>query len=219
MLLTVIRSVVFIKCSNNNRAGTVYESFLQAVEKYGLPSRIRCDQGGENVLVSQHMLHHRGTERRSVLVGSSVHNQRIERLWRDMHRCVTGTFYRLFYFLEHHNMLDPINERDLFALHYVFIPRINEALQSFQETWNHHHIRTERGMTPNQLFVAGALQLRNSGLVAVDFFDNVSEDYGSTEEGVPANDSEGVQIPSSSIHIADQQIQQLQERVNPLTEV
>ena len=115
-------------------------------------------------------------------------------------------------------MPDPINERDLFALHYVFIPRINEALQSFQEAWNHHHIRTERGMTPNQLFVAGALQLRNSGLVAVDFFDNVPEDYGSTEEGVPANDSEGVQILSSSIHIADQQIQQLQERVNPLTE-
>ena len=74
-------------------------------------------------------------------------------------------------------MLDPINERDLFALHCVFIPRINEALQSFQEAWNHHHIRTERGMTPNQLFVAGALQLRNSGSVAIDFFDNVPEDY------------------------------------------
>ena len=42
------RSVVFIKCSSNNRANTVYESFLQAVNKYGLPSRIRCDQGGEN---------------------------------------------------------------------------------------------------------------------------------------------------------------------------
>ena len=106
----------------------MYESFLQAVKKYGLLSRIRCDQGGENVSVSQHMLCHRGTER-SVPVGSSVHNQRIERLWRDMHRCVTGTFYRLFYFLEHHNMLDP--ESHLFALHYVFLPRINEALQHF----------------------------------------------------------------------------------------
>lgn len=114
------RTVVFLKCSNNNRASTVYESFLQAVSKYGLPSRIRCDQGGENVRVSQHMLHHRGTDRRSVLVGSSVHNQRIERLWRDMHRCVTITFYRLFYFLEHHNMLDAIDEYHLFALHYIF---------------------------------------------------------------------------------------------------
>ena len=96
------RLVLFIKCSNNNRASTVYDSFLPAVQQYGLPSRVRCDQGGENILVAQHMIHHRGSER-SVLVGSSVHNQRIERLWRDMHRCVTTMFYRLFYCLEHHN--------------------------------------------------------------------------------------------------------------------
>ena len=145
------RMVVFIKCSSNNRATTVYESFLQAVQKYGLPSRLRCDQGGEHIMVSQHILHHRGSERRSVLVGSSVHNQRIERLWRDMHRCVTGTFYRLFYFLEHHNMLDWINEAHPYTLHYVFLPRINQALLHFQEAWNQHHIHTERGMTPNQL--------------------------------------------------------------------
>jgi hypothetical protein len=67
------RMVVFIKCSSNNRSNTVYESFLQAVQRYGLPSRIHCDQGTENILVCQHMLHHRGTEKRSVLVGSSAH--------------------------------------------------------------------------------------------------------------------------------------------------
>lgn len=76
------RLVLCIQCSGNNRSSTVYDLFLQAVEQYGLPSRIRCDQGGENVKVAQHMLRHRGTERRSVLVGSSVHNQRIERLWK-----------------------------------------------------------------------------------------------------------------------------------------
>ena len=54
--------------------------------------------------VSQHMLYHRGSERRSVLVCSSIHNQQIERLWREIHRCVTGLFYKLFYFLEHNNM-------------------------------------------------------------------------------------------------------------------
>ena len=161
------------------------------------------------------MLHHRGAERRSVLVGSSVHNQRIERLWRDMHRCVTGTFYRLFYFLEHNDMLDPINGYHLYALHYVFIPRINEALLHFQESWNNHHIRTERGMTPNQLFVAGSLQLRNSGM---DFFNNVPESYGTDEEGVPANDSEGVQIPQTNIRVSAQQLEQLQDHINPLAD-
>ena len=83
------RLVTFLKCSGNNSASTVYDLFLKAVSIYGLPSRIRCDQGRENIHVARHMLRHRGEERRSVLVGSSVHNQHIERLWRDMHRCVS----------------------------------------------------------------------------------------------------------------------------------
>ena len=37
------------KCGGNNRANTVYDLFLSAVQYYHLPSRIRCDQGGENV--------------------------------------------------------------------------------------------------------------------------------------------------------------------------
>ena len=89
------RLVVFLQCSGNNRASTVYDLFLKAIRQYGLPSRIRCDEGLENIQAVQHMLRHRGEERNSVLVGSSVHNQRIERLWRDMHRCATSMYYRL----------------------------------------------------------------------------------------------------------------------------
>lgn len=102
--------VVYLQCSNNNSLSTVYSLFLKAAELYGLPSRIRCDQGGENIQVAQHMLEHRGVDRGSVIVGSSVHNQRIERLWRDMHRCVTILYYRLFYYMESQGTLDPVNE-------------------------------------------------------------------------------------------------------------
>ena len=45
--------------------------FQSAVDEYGLPSRIRTDRGGENVLVSHFMIEHplRGTGRGSVIPG------------------------------------------------------------------------------------------------------------------------------------------------------
>lgn len=104
------RLVVYLLCSGNNRASTVYDLFLSAIRQYSLPSRVRSDHGRENYLVAVHMLEHRGTQRNSMITGSSIHNQRIERFWRDMHRCVTVLYYRLFYYLEHQNHLDPDND-------------------------------------------------------------------------------------------------------------
>lgn len=49
------------------KASTVYELFLDAIREYGLPSRIRCDQGREDIQVVRHMLHHRGIVREEVL--------------------------------------------------------------------------------------------------------------------------------------------------------
>ena len=74
------RLILYLQCSTNNRASTVYDLFLSAVGQYGLPSRVRSDQGKENLQVARHMLRHRGVDRRSIIVDSSVHNQRIERL-------------------------------------------------------------------------------------------------------------------------------------------
>ena len=147
----------------------MYDSFLSAVRNYNLPSRVRSDEGGENVLVGQHMIEQRGAYRNSVIVGSSVHNQRIERLWRDMHKCVTSLFYRLFYFMESQDILDPLDEKHLYALHYIFIPRINKALTHFMKY---------------QLFTAGLLYLQNSQLTALDFFDDVDHSFGIDEDAL-----------------------------------
>ena len=55
------RMIVYLCASTNNRASTVHSLFMEAVERFGLPSRVRSDEGGENVMVARHTLHYRGT--------------------------------------------------------------------------------------------------------------------------------------------------------------
>ena len=113
------RVITFLQCSSNNQASTMLRLFLSAVHKYIVPFRVRSDQGLENVAVGRYMIETRGSERNSMNTGFE--------LWRDMHKCVTTLYYKLFYFLEHHGILDPLNEHHLWALHCVFISRINRA--------------------------------------------------------------------------------------------
>lgn len=206
-----------MSCSTNNQASTVYELFINAIQQYHVPSRVRSDQGRENILVAQHMIERRGADRRSMIVGSSIHNQRIERLWRDMHHGVTKLFYRLFYFLEENNQLDPLNEQHLYALHYVFVPRINHALNEFKNAWNHHGIRSAHNRSPYQLFTAGMLLLQHSQLTAMDFFTPVDDFYGIDEDGPePDDEASSVVVPQLNFQINAHNLCQLRNTVNPL---
>ena len=157
------RIPVYVVASDNNRSSTVLSAFESAVRKYGLPSRVRSDKGGENVLVSALMLDQRGPGRGSMITGRSVHNQRIERFWRDLFTGCVCYFYQLFRNLEALCMLDVDDSTDLFALHYVYIPLINRCLQCFVEGWCHHRIRTENNKTPLQLWISGTMARMHSG--------------------------------------------------------
>ena len=172
------RMPVYLRCANNNRAQTVLMHFKEAVSKYGLPSRIRTDRCGENVDVSMFLLTHplRGPERSTVIVGRSVHNQRIERMWRDVYQGVLGYFHDLFYHLESVGMLDPMNDLHLFCLHTVFIPRINCHLESWKQAWAKHPMRSEHNLSPEQLWTSGLQRIaRSTSHIAREVFEQIGD--------------------------------------------
>ncbi|XP_061197767.1 uncharacterized protein LOC133205891 [Saccostrea echinata] len=104
------RIVVFLKADINNKAKTVLQHFVNACEQYGIPSRVRSDYGKENIMVSMFITMVNGQDRHSHITGRSVHNQRVERLWRDVHSQVIQQYYDKFYRMEDQGLLDPENK-------------------------------------------------------------------------------------------------------------
>lgn len=212
------RLVLYLKCANNNRSDTALQLFVSATLAYGIPSRVRSDKGGENYGICEFMLQARGTERHSHIAGKSTHNQRIERLWRDVFRCVASTFHSLFYYLEDVGLLDPVNDIDLFLLHFVFLPRINHCLQEFLGGWNRHPLRTEHNWSPRKIWLNGMIDPANRGLSGVrdiceDVPNNV-EYFGVDEEGpLPLDDVDRVEVPETPVPVSNTQLEELQQCV------
>ena len=83
-------------------------------------------------------LYNDGKILKPVLTGRSVHNTRIERLWREVHRVVGLRFKDIFEYLEAQGYLDIDNPLDIWILHSIFISIISRSLKAFQKTWNFH---------------------------------------------------------------------------------
>ena len=95
-----------------------------------------------------------------------AHRKTMEGFVHGMYLC----FYNLFYHMESCGILEPSNELHLFALHYVFLPRINRNLQIFKEAYNSAPLSTERGRSPTQLWIGGMLGVAHSQRrVALEF--------------------------------------------------
>lgn len=216
------RLLLYLKLADNNRAATVLEAFQSATNKFGVPSRVRMDHGTENTEVEHFMIAQRGEGRASVIKGKSVHNQRIERMWLDVFKGVSCVFHRTFFTMEEMEVLTVESDTEMWALHYVYQPRIQQKLDMFVNQWNVHGLSSERGQSPYQLFTAGMLQNINSEHAGVLSF-ATRTDQPSEEEEPQDDNSEheseeqpDVDILPTHCPLSQDELTGLREQLDPL---
>jgi hypothetical protein len=146
-----------MKASIRNKPVVPYRLFKKAIQEYGLPSRVRGDRGGENIMVAEYMISHRGLRRGSYLFGtcvtsfslhgnsqrgySSTHNTRIERVWLEVGVQFARRWKAFYEQLESFYGLDPHRPEHLWLLNTLFLDDLNEDVKMFVETFNNHGIK------------------------------------------------------------------------------
>ena len=87
-------------CSTNTKKETVLKHFEEAITDYGTPFSIRTNKERENTLIWKLVTEIKDNGRRSFLASSSLHNQRIKQLCRDLWNSVCCTLYYMFQAVE-----------------------------------------------------------------------------------------------------------------------
>ena len=212
------RAIVGLRYSNNNSAKTVFDVFIEGIKVWGRPNRMRADFGGENILVERDMIAAYDGDETRFLKGKSVHNQRIERLWRDVTRSVSIKYKNYFEKMEADGAINIHDLISKFVLQFLFLPRMNHDLMQFVDAWNHHKLSTEGNKTPLQLWKL------NEKKIPVDATDNIY-DYGKYDEDYDiASDDEDddytnnqVEVPSYNPFDDDELFEVFKKNIEPFS--
>ncbi|CAB4030288.1 Hypothetical predicted protein [Paramuricea clavata] len=110
------------------------------------------------------------------------------------------------------------NPTHVFTLHYVFLPRINQALHEYQRAFNEHGIRTANNWSPNQMWLNGMMNEENP--LKHDGLDETPDDlqyYGYDPHAPsPFEDSDNNVVVSPIYETPDTKFMRAPQRVNPL---
>ena len=117
----------------------------------------------------------------------------------------------MFQFLERSGQLDSFSEVHLFALQYVFLPRINTSLAEFQRQWNNHGLRTSNHQSPLALWHTNIITTPDDSTVIN--WESYGIDYSIS--ALPIQTNNNVVIPNSDIELNEAQLLYLQQMVNP----
>ncbi|KAF7372481.1 Integrase catalytic domain-containing protein [Mycena venus] len=168
------RLIIYLVCCNNKRSSTVESLWLEAVAKYGWPSRGRGDFGKENNGVERRMIRHWGALHRAFLRGRSTQNIRMERCWRDVRKDTLELFRQIFFYLEQAGLLDMENPIHRVCLYIVFQSRIQRSLDETRSSWNLHKVRTAGNKTPQAIYELSKTRAINRGYWTGDPGDDIT---------------------------------------------
>ena len=132
----------------------------------------------------------------------------------DSSLMLVSLFYYLFYALEDEGLLDPNSESDLFALHYIFLSRIQRQLDTFREAYSHHRIRGQNNLSPYQLWIQGMALLQRDEAAESGVIDDA---FGIDWNGPMVTQvQEQVNVPNTPCPLQDEDLEQLKTLVDPM---
>ena len=163
------------------------------------------------------MVAERGPGRGSILTGKSVHNVSVERLHTDVYSGVLSYFASIFNGLESSGLFNPDIEGHVYALHFIFIPRINRVLREFTNRWNCHPVSMAESFSPEQLFISGIFTngySPSSEAVNFDLFGSGVDDEPDAPQPIEQNDYE-ITVPEIDIVLRDE-LTEFLHNIDPL---
>jgi hypothetical protein len=97
-----------------------------------------------------------------------VHNQRIERLWRDLTSAIGNKWRGFFTLLQDYYGLDTHDHIHIWLLHHIFLDQLNDELLQWANVWNCHPIQERGGgnESPQERFYFGMLRCGLRGFPA-----------------------------------------------------